>query len=102
MRSREIVALVDAVEARYGAVSLYGADPLEEHGTCFWIPGAPATMSAHTQDGELPAGMFDIQIEGQPPGDYIFTAVVPLEDVLAFVSRVRGPADDWPLMGGAS
>jgi hypothetical protein len=75
MRSTEIQRLVDEVESRYGAVTLYGSDPSEEYGTCFFIAGLPATFSVHTQNGELPPGDYDIQIEGIPPGDYIFSSV---------------------------
>lgn len=66
MRSRAIQALIDAVEAIHGPVTLYGSDRSEEHGTCFNISGAPATFSVHTQEGSLPPGQYDIQIEGIP------------------------------------
>jgi hypothetical protein len=96
MRSGEIQKLIDAVEAVYGPVKLYGSDPSEEHGTCFKIPGASATLSAHTQEGELPPGQYDIQIEDQPPGDYVYTSVVSLETLLKLIVRVRGSEHQWP------
>ena len=65
MRSGEIQKLIDAVEAAYGPVRLYGSVPSDEHVTCFHAPGAAATLSVHTHDGELPPGRYDIQIEGQ-------------------------------------
>ena len=50
MRSPGIQRLIDAVEAAYGSVALYGSDPAEEHGTCFTLAGVPATFSVHTRD----------------------------------------------------
>jgi len=96
MRSREVQHLIDAVEAAYGTVELFGSVPTEEHGTCFKLAGTPATFSIHTRDGTLPPGQFDVQIEGVPQGDYIYTAVVPLDEFLELVARVRGPEDQWP------
>jgi ribosomal protein L7/L12 len=96
MRSAEIEKLVAAVEAVHGPLTLHGSDAFEEHGTCFRIPGAPATISAHTQDGRLPSGRYDIQIESVPPGDYIHTSVVSLEELLTLIDRVRGPRHHWP------
>ncbi len=96
MRSREIQRLIDAVEAVYGPVILYGSGQSEEHGTCFKIAGIPATVSVHTQDGDLPSGQYDVQIEGVPPGDYIFATVLSLEALLEQMARLRGPEDAWP------
>ena len=96
MRSCEIQKVIDAVEAAHGSVTLYGSDPSEKYGTCFTIAGVPATFSVHTQEGKLPSGHYDIQIEGNPPGDYIYTSVVSLDAFLWLVTRVRGPEDLWP------
>jgi hypothetical protein len=96
VQSPEIEKLIVAVEAVHGPVTLYGSDPSEEHGTCFRIPGAPATLSAHTQDGRLPSGRYDIQIESVPPGEYIHTSVVSLEELLTLIDRLRGPRVHWP------
>ena len=98
MPSREIEKLVDAVEAAYGSVALHRSEASEENGTCFKIAGVPATFSVHTQDGKLPSGQYDIQIEGIPPGDYLFASVVSLDTFLELVERVRGPEDQWPPM----
>lgn len=95
VRSNEIQKLIASVEAEHGPVTLYGSDPSEEHGTCFTIAGVPATFSVHTQEGKLPPGQYDVQIEGIPPGGYVYTAVVSLEFFLGLVSRVRGPHDEW-------
>jgi hypothetical protein len=99
MRSAVIQKLIDAVEAAYGPVTPYGSNPSEEHGTCFKIAGTPATFSVLTLEGTLPPGQFDIQIEGVPPGDYIYTAVVSLDEFLELVSRFGHSKDEWPRAG---
>ena len=96
MRSSEIQRLVDAVEAIYGPTKLYGSSPDEKHGTCFKINAVPATFSVLTLDGSLPSGRYDIQIEGSPPGDYLYASEVTLDTFLELISRMTGPADEWP------
>jgi hypothetical protein len=96
MRSHEIQKVIDAVEAAHGSVALYGSDRSEEHGTCFTITGVPATFSVHTQEGTLAPGHYNIQIEGRPPGDYVYISVVSLDAFLELVDRVRGPEAQWP------
>lgn len=99
MRSQQIQKLIDEVQAAHGVVTLYGSDPFEEHGTCFRLTDIPATFSVHTQEGTLPSGQYDIQIEGMPPGDYIYTSVVPLGIFLKLITKVQGPQENWPVMG---
>jgi hypothetical protein len=98
MSSPAIERLLFEVRQRYGASALspYGSSSEEVHGTCFIIAGIPATFSVHTQDGELPEGYYDIQIEGIPPGEYVYTEVVTLETFLELVARVSGPETQWP------
>jgi len=98
MRSSAIESVMSRVRATYGseAIGLYGALPDEEHGTCFTVRGIPATFSVHTQDGSLRDGEYDIQIESQPPGDYIFTAVVSLDRLMHLVAQIAGPKELWP------
>ncbi len=96
MRSTEIQNLIDAVEGTWGRVELYGSDPTEEHGTAFMISGIPATFSVITLEGTLPPGRYDIQIEGVPPGDYLYTEEVSLEKFLQLIQRMSGPEDTWP------
>ena len=100
MRSPEIKKLIDAVEVAHGTIKPYGhgRDALE-HGTCFTVDGVAATFSVHTQDGSLPSDQFSIQIEGIPPGDYIYIAIVSLSTLLELMSLVSGPEDQWPVMG---
>ncbi len=96
MSSPEIQRLVDAVEEAHGQVELYGSSPSEEHGTCFKIARVPATFSVITLEGTLPSGTYDIQIEGSPPGDYLFTAQVSLEGFLKLVAQMCRSEDEWP------
>jgi hypothetical protein len=96
MRSHEIQKLIDAVEVEYGTVTLYGSTVREEHGTCFKIKDVHATFSVNTNDGELPSDHYDIQIESQPAGDYIYTATVSLDGFLVLVKMMLDSMDKWP------
>jgi hypothetical protein len=98
MTSSAIETVLSRFRATYGAdaIALYGALPDEEHGTCFTVHGIPATFSVHTQDGGLHDGRYDVQIESQPPGDYVFTAIVALDRLLELATLVSGPRDLWP------
>ena len=103
MRSPEIQKLVDTVEAAFGVIELYGSSLLEEHGTAFTIEGIPATFSVITLEDALPSGRYDIQIEGSPPGDYLYAAEVSLSDFIKLVSQMQRPEVEWPRMhAGAS
>lgn len=96
MLNREMQRLVEEVEAKCGRVRSYTGDSDDGNGTSFIIPGTPATFSVHTQEGALPPGQYDIQIESIPPGDYVFTSVVSLARFLELVEKVRGPLEQWP------
>jgi hypothetical protein len=96
MRSQEIQKLIDEVQASYGVVTLYSSG---EHGTFFKVMDIPATFSVHTQDGTLPSGQYDIQIEGIPPGDYVYPSVVSLDAFLKLIMKFRGPQSNWPVLG---
>ena len=96
MRNLEVQKLVDAIETVHGPITLYGSDANEEHGTCFKVSGVDATFSVHTQGGSLPSDQYDIQIESVPPGDYVFTSVVSLEEFLTLVAMMEGPQAHWP------
>ena len=98
MRSAELQNLNDAVESRFGRTTPYGGDAEDGHGIGFTLEGARATFSVHTQEGTLPLAMFDVQIESNPPGDYIFNDVVTLEAFLSLVAKVHGPIGQWPRM----
>jgi hypothetical protein len=48
------------------------------------------------RDGKLPPGSHDVQIERAPPGDFIYTSVVPLDRFLELIARMQDPEDQWP------
>jgi hypothetical protein len=102
MRSREIQRLVDAVESIHGSVKPYASERTEEHGTCFTIAGVPVTFSVITLEGTLPSGRYDVQIEGSPPGDYLYASAVSLEEFLELVARMSGRKERWPVMNEES
>ena len=51
-----------------------------------------------TLDGTLPPDTFDVQVEGIPPGDYVYVTTVSLAGLLRLVERLGGPPSQWPLM----
>src|SRR5688572_28621149 len=98
MHSARIAALLSAVRSKFGeqALSYHGGSWTEVDGVGFTVVGVPATFSVHTHDGTLPDGQYDLQIEGVPPGDYIFADVVSLDALLALVERMSKPPSEWP------
>ncbi|WP_320177332.1 hypothetical protein [Roseovarius pacificus] len=98
MRSSEIQRLLDAVEFAYGPIALYHSDENEEHGTSFLIEGIPASFSVITLEGSLPPDQFDIQVDSQPPGYYIFNPERPLslDEFLQTIAIFKLPKEQWP------
>ena len=39
---------------------------------------------------------YDVQVEGVPPGDYVYTADVTLKCFPSFIEQFRRPLDGWP------
>ena len=99
MHSDSINAVLSAVRRKHGrdAISYYGSNWRELHGTCFQVTGIPATVSVHTKDGTLDEGLYDVQIEGVPPGDYIYVAVLELPALLSVIDQLAGPPSKWPM-----
>lgn len=99
MPSKKIEKLMKRVHDIYGTniIKLYGTPSDEIHGTGFVIKGVPATFSVQTQEGQLPTDQYDVQIESNPPGDYVYTDVVSLEAFIALVEKICGPEKDWPI-----
>jgi hypothetical protein len=95
MVSAAIAPLLAKLREKY-FLAPYGGDSEDGHGTGFKIAGIAATFSVHTRDGTLPEGTFDIQIEGVPPGEYLYANVVSLETLLTLVERMSGPRSKWP------
>jgi hypothetical protein len=99
VHSDSIKAVLSAVRDKYGigAISYFASDWREVHGICFKVAGIPATVSVHTQDGTLREGLYDVQIEGVPPGDYIYIAVLELSDLLSLIDQLTEPESKWPM-----
>jgi hypothetical protein len=98
MHSAPIAAVISAVQSKFGAdaFSYYGSSWAEVHGVAFTVGRIPATFSVVTQDGTLPDGRYEVQIEGVPPGDYIFTDTVSLKALLELVEQMSKPPHEWP------
>lgn len=95
MHSPQIKKLLSAVSNKYGGFEYYGSSSSEEHGTCFKLKGILATFSVHTQDGAL-SETYDVQVEGIPPGDYVYTCVVPLSELMELISKYEQTTTQWP------
>ena len=98
-RDQQIQEVLDFIQSQFGIdkISPYGSDWSDPHSVCFKIVNVPATFSVHTQDGSIPDGFVDVQIEGVPPGDYIVTDVTSTQTFLSFVSKLSTSLeDDWP------
>ena len=100
MHSKEIVLLIEKVKEIYGenSVKYYGSSIEELHGVGFRINNVKATYSIHTQDGALPSGIYDIQIESYPPGEYLYTDIVQLEELMKLIAIINGPEESWPIL----
>lgn len=95
MHSAEIMLLVEALTEKFGGFEYYGSSPEELDGIGFTLKGIPASFSALANDGTL-TDCYDVQIEGQPPGQYVYTAEVSLPDFLDLISLYFQPASEWP------
>lgn len=92
----EIAVLIESIRRCYGeSYSPYGTSDEEPNGTGFRIEDIPATFSALCLE-DTPYGQYDIQIESYPPGDYIYTDIVTLDQLLSLVERFRKPIECWP------
>ena len=95
MHSPEIQKLINSVCENYGFIEYYGSSPEEENGACFTIPEIKATFSVLTLDGAL-KDSYDIQIEGIPPGEYLYTSEVSLHEFIELISKFNGADSTWP------
>jgi hypothetical protein len=98
MKSKSINLLLNAIKSVYGKAKIqpYGTSPEEKHGTGFRIKGVPAIFSVLTLEGAFPEGRYDIQIESDPPGNYVYAKEVDLNEFLLLVERICGPESNWP------
>ncbi len=96
-RHPDITALIEALRTSYGAsFAPYGTSDEEENGTGFRIRDIAATFSAACPEN-TPPGHYDVQIESYPPGDYIYTDIMCLGDLLRLVEKYRQPVENWPV-----
>ena len=95
MHNQEINHLITEVRNKYGDVEYYGSSTDEENGVCFKLNGIKATFSVHTQSSSLKQ-LYDIQIEGIPPGEYIYADIVSLTEFMALIPRYQGDEETWP------
>ena len=95
MHDPQIEKLLDSVTKKYGGFEYYGSSTAEEHGTCFKLQGILATFSIHTQDSALKY-TYDVQIEGIPPGEYIYTCEASLLDLMELISKFEQSEEKWP------
>lgn len=66
-------------------------------GICILINDIPATFSIITFDGNLPLNVFSIQIQDNPPDDYLFVNdSVSLENLLILLRRFTANIGEWP------
>lgn len=99
MLSSALSELWQHIEALVGQFRLapYADHAEDGHGTSFRIRRVPAIFSVHTQEGTLPAGTYDVQVESDPPGDYLYTAILGLPEVLELVRIIVScPEAEWP------
>ena len=95
MHSPQIQKLINSVSEKFGNIEYYGSSPNEEHGVCFTVQEIEATFSVSTIDGTL-KDSYDIQIEGVPPGEYLYTGEVSLQKFIELVSKFTKPESEWP------
>lgn len=96
-RHPNIIALIEALRTRYGASYMpYGISDDEENGTWFRIRNIAASFSVICLEN-TPPGHYDVQVDSDPPGDYIYLEVVCLDDLLGLVEKYRQPVEHWPV-----
>ncbi len=95
MHNPRIQNLVEAVLAKYDGFEYYGSSSEEEHATCFKLQDIQATFSVSTLDDGL-TDSYDIQIEGIPAGDYVFTAELTLPKFLQLIILFEKSEAEWP------
>jgi hypothetical protein len=95
MHNPKIKNLIETVLEKHDGFEYYGSSSEEEHGTCFKLQGIKATFSVSTLDGSL-VDSYDVQIEGIPAGDYVYTAELTLPKFLQLIVLFEKPEVEWP------
>ena len=94
-----IRSLVDLLNNRFaGQWHYYGMPALPpEDSMAFTIDGINATFSVTTEGGRLPDNVLDVQVEGVPPGDYVYSDELSVAAIETLVDQFRKPEQEWPV-----
>ncbi len=97
MKTEPIERLRRAIQDVFGptAIRPYGESEDARSSLGFRIDGVDATFSVLVGDW-VPGGLYDIQIESYPPGDYVYVDAVSLERFIEIVRLIAGPSESWP------
>ncbi len=98
MKNPTVAKLLELLKRKYGAnVIPYGTSDAEEDGTGFQIKGIRATFSVAVPQGmDLSPGKVSVQIESDPPGEYILEVDEAVDELLERIEEYRKPRDEWP------
>lgn len=94
-KNKLINELLTALRARFGEDALipYG-EVSWDHAVGFRIRGVDATFSVLTEHS--PEGVFDIQIEGIPLGEYVYCDDATVDQLVELAVIFSGPRKQWP------
>lgn len=96
MRNIKIIKLIDELKDKFGNHFIpYGTSDEEENGVGFTIKGINAIFSCITLEDDEPL-VYDVQIESNPPGEYIYTEKLCLNEIIGIVDKYKQPMDMWP------
>jgi len=95
MHSKNIQQVVNSVIAAFGKIEYYGSSENEEHGACFKLTDINATFSVSTLNAKL-TDTIDVQIEGIPAGDYLFTIEATPLEFIELINEFTRPEIQWP------
>ncbi len=95
MHSRSVQSVIDSVVSEFGKIEYYGSSENEEHGACFKLTDINVTFSISTLDASL-TDTIDVQVEGIPAGDYVFTTETTQQKFIELISKYKGLETQWP------
>lgn len=96
MKLQEISELVGTLKNKYKESFIpYGTNDEEANGTGFIIQDIEAIFSVVILE-ETMAGYFDVQIESNPPGDYVYNVEIDAPGFINLIEHYRKPTDQWP------
>ena len=93
MHCRLIKLLLDKIVRKYGDFQYYGSNSEELNGVGFTVNDLDVTFSVVWEPKK---GLYDVQIESVPPGDYIYLGQFSLDDFLTAMDLYSTPESDWP------